>query len=119
MKKVQVNFFVEHHGKSPVDSHFSLLSRTINRISKNRKIENITQLQEEITKEFLNYKTKSEFIIYEQSLPRGCYSELKFKNNGILEFYNFSVEEEKIKISFRSCEPNKTKNLCLFSFIRY
>lgn len=41
---VAVNFFIEQHGKSPVDAHFSQISNTIDRKSKLQEIDDITTL---------------------------------------------------------------------------
>jgi hypothetical protein len=42
--RVEWNIFIEHHGKSPVDAHFSLLSRWLKEAEQQRRIDTTEQL---------------------------------------------------------------------------
>jgi hypothetical protein len=92
---VEWNTFAECHGKSVVDGHFGLLSRWLNKIEKNQKIDSINTLIECFEKkiESINkYKSPrdvllNKFIYYEQNKRPEVINKLKIPN--ITKYYHF------------------------------
>jgi hypothetical protein len=68
-KKINVHYFVEGHGKSPVDAHFSLLSRWLEQLKTQKHIsttdELINALEEQAFAHHRNDKVNVSFIKYE------------------------------------------------------
>jgi hypothetical protein len=63
-KQVIVNYFTEHHGKSPVDGHFSLLSRTLDQVSLSTHIDTIDVLISTLSLHFEKIKSAITLLTY-------------------------------------------------------
>lgn len=143
-KKINVNFFCEKHGKSPVDAFFSLVSRFKHEIEKHKKISSSNELIEELSIKIKNsnqeiqshtngIKNKEKkkllvkFVIIDKIENESQNLGIKLKN--IRSFYNFvSISEnnqiqvldsvlsgqEMKKVDYQIVEIKKREENCFF-----
>jgi len=88
-----VNYFAEHHGKSPVDAHFSQLSTLLKQAAQVQTINNIDDLS-------AIYNKKFNIVIYKREKQQESIKKIKLLNssNGKVnlgDFYSFGVDERK------------------------
>ena len=108
---ITINFFEEKHGKLPCDSHFSLLSKSLNEITNKIQISNIETLIKEYENYFNNFNKNNPNKIYDikfLELKKIIYC-IKKKVTEIkdLKIYNsFKKVNEKIQGSILSSNSN-------------
>ena len=56
---VKINYFVDHHGKSPVDAQFGIITQVLNTITSMKDINNTNQLRHLLQTEFNKFNRKS------------------------------------------------------------
>lgn len=65
IQTTMANFFAPHHGKSPVDAHFSHISKSVKSFTTKHKLTHIEQLKNAIDIYFANSSSIVEVIIFE------------------------------------------------------
>ena len=114
MSDVSVNYFVEHHGKSPVDAHFGTISRTLNSITFVEDISTITQLQDKLQKRFDEFEGETKFIIYHGKKRSNISKiELRDQHSGrkivLRDYYSIHISCSDLRIVY-ACLISADKN---------
>lgn len=118
-KEVQWNFFASHHGKSPCDAHFSLLSRWLSDISKQTAICSTAQLVDAWLERFrMSQKRKTEGDGVTDLLNFEIYARSKRKRScRTLTFPNFSMYFCLEARQGEQCRAKVRTNDCLDSAV--
>ncbi len=59
IESVEVSFFTEHHGKSPIDAHFSYLSRSLEEVTRRSRISNLVEFRTAMSSYFAAHQKTS------------------------------------------------------------
>lgn len=106
-----LNFFAEHHGKSPVDAHFSQLSNLMKQEAKRRMINNIEDLEE-------IFQKKYNVVIYERKTiqKNGSKIQLTSTQGKIIlgDYYSIGADKEK-KVFVSVLSESSQKIWCKYS----